>query len=85
MATQALRQGQPRPIPPDHWVGPRWDHTLCTIMNDLRAQERHASRNKRRKTPVTWENALPLLPGGQVVAGSNPVSPTQVRAYFDLW
>jgi hypothetical protein len=28
---------------------------------------------------MTWENALPLLPGGQVVAGSNPVSPTQGR------
>jgi hypothetical protein len=31
----------------------------------------------QRKPLATWENTLPLLPGGQVVAGSNPVSPTE--------
>jgi hypothetical protein len=33
-----------------------------------------------RWTPPTSVNALPPFPGGQVVAGSNPVSPTKVCA-----
>jgi hypothetical protein len=31
---------------------------------------------ERPQLRVTWENVLPLLTGGQVVAGSNPVGPT---------
>jgi hypothetical protein len=32
------------------------------------------------KQLATWENALSRFTGGQVVAGSNPVSPTKVLA-----
>jgi hypothetical protein len=60
--------------------GPIRDHTLCTMLNDLRVPERHVSRIDREEPPATLENALPLLPGGQVVAGSNPVSPTGITA-----
>ena len=58
--------------------GPLWDHTLCAIVNDLRAYERTYTATERPQLRVTWQNVLPQFTGGQVVAGSNPVSPTDV-------
>ncbi len=62
--------------------GPFGDRTICTVMNDLRVCARVARPQTGRTIAVTSGNVLPLLPGGQVVAGSNPVSPTQVRGSF---
>jgi len=66
------------PVKVPNW-GPFWDHTLCAVPNDLRVYERHTRRPPARRLPTTCRNALPLLTGGQVVAGSNPVSPTSER------
>jgi hypothetical protein len=46
-------------------------------MNDLRVCERLARPQSGLEPAATSENALPLFSGGQVVAGSNPVSPTE--------
>ena len=56
-------------------LGPIWDHTLCAMVNDLHI-ERLTLPNRGHPTSLTWGNALPLRSGGQVIAGSNPVSPT---------
>ena len=66
--------------PASRFWGPFWDHTSYATVNDPRFCERHAPARQRHKSSATWENALPLLPGGQVVAGSNPVSPTAEMA-----
>jgi hypothetical protein len=50
-------------------LGPFWDQTICASVNVL-------PRQNCRLTPPTKENALPQFSGGQVVADSNPVSPT---------
>ena len=55
-------------------------HTLCAIVNDERVYERLARPNIGPKLPTTSENVLPRFTGGQVVAGSNPVSPTKKNA-----
>jgi Thiamine pyrophosphate enzyme, C-terminal TPP binding domain len=57
--------------------GPVGDHTLCAMVNDLRVCERYARTSHEGRLRVAWGNVLPLLTGGQVVAGSNPVSPTE--------
>jgi hypothetical protein len=66
--------GENRPIA---W-GPFWDHTLCAMLNDLRVCELPARPHYGHLLVVTCGNALPQLTGGQVVAGSNPVSPTKI-------
>jgi hypothetical protein len=58
------------------WLGPVWDHTLCAMVNDLPVCARYARARIGRLLSATCGNALPLFTGGQVVAGSNPVSPT---------
>jgi hypothetical protein len=68
--------GEDRPIA---W-GPFGDHTLCAVMNDLRVCARLAWPQTDRALVVTSEIALPRFTWGQVVAGSNPVSPTGVIA-----
>src|SRR5271166_979041 len=59
--------------------GPFGDRTLCTVMNDLRVCARLARPQTGHTISVTSGNVLPLLTGGQVVARSNPVSPTQCQ------
>jgi hypothetical protein len=54
------------------------------MVNDLLVRERHAGTHGGRDLVATCGNALPLFTGGQVVAGSNPASPTQVREVFGL-
>ena len=49
------------------------------IVNDVRVYERHTRPPKDRRLRVTWESAIPLLTWGQVIARSNPVSPTRER------
>jgi hypothetical protein len=61
------------------WV-PFWDHTLRTLVNDLRVCERLARPTQAHTLAVACGNLLPLLTGGQVVAGSNSVSPTIVMS-----
>ena len=62
---------------------PCMDGRPATSPRSARPPPRPARASTRRSTPsqrkplATCENALPLLPGGQVVAGSNPVSPTR--------
>jgi hypothetical protein len=51
--------------------GPRWDHTLCALVNDLRVGARHARPPVGHILPATCGDALPPFSGGQVVAGSN--------------
>src|ERR1700730_4481132 len=60
--------------------GPIGDHTLSAAMNDLRVCARLAWPQTDRALVVTSGNALPRFSGGQVVAGSNPVSPTDITA-----
>ena len=60
--------------------GPFGDHTLCAMMNDLRICARLAWPQTGHTLPVTSGNVLPRFTGGQVVAGSNPVSPTRSEA-----
>jgi len=50
------------------------------MVNDLRVCARYARARIGRLLSATWGNALPLFTGGQVVAGSNPVSPTHEKA-----
>ena len=69
--------------PPDYVrgplvLGPVWDHTLCAVVNDLGVCDRLARHYIGRRLAVTCGNALTHYSGGQVVAGSNPVSPTDV-------
>ena len=45
-------------------------------MNDLRVYERLTRAHVGRTLAATRGNVLPRFTGGQVVAGSNPVSPT---------
>jgi hypothetical protein len=59
--------------------GPFRDHTLCALANDLRVCVRQAPTQVFRVLHASWGNVLPLLTGGRVVAGSNPVSPTSER------
>ena len=57
------------------------------MANGLRVCGRYARARIAPKLLTTWENVSPLLTGGQVVAGSNPVSPTEnwlVRAIFGV-
>ena len=61
---------------PRRVLGPPWDHTLCVMVNDLRVCARHARSQIGYALAMTCGNALPLFTGGQVVAGSNPFSPT---------
>jgi hypothetical protein len=61
--------------------GPAGDQTLCAMVNDPRVCEPLARRSPCHKPAVSWGNVLPLLPGGQVVAGSNPVSPTKLAQF----
>src|ERR1700682_1711385 len=56
------------------------DHTLCAIVNDLRVCEPLARRSPCHTPAVTWGNVLPRFTGGEVVARSNPVSPTDITA-----
>ena len=49
-------------------------------MNDLLVCERLATATQGNTLVLTRENVLPPFSGGQVVAGSNPVSPTKVFA-----
>jgi hypothetical protein len=49
------------------FLGPAWNHTLGAMLNDLRVLERHTPRPQPTAASATWENALPPLPGGQVV------------------
>ena len=58
-------------------LGPIGDHTLRAVMNHLRVYARLAWPQTDRALAVTSGNALPRFTGGQVVAGSNPVSPTK--------
>ena len=51
--------------------GPRWDHTLCALVNDLRVGARHGRPPVGHILPATCGDALPPFSGGQVVAGSN--------------
>src|SRR5258708_7212957 len=60
--------------------GPFGDHAPCAMVNDLHVCTRDACCVSPGRRMVTCGNAFPLLPGGQVVAGSNPVSPTKVLA-----
>jgi hypothetical protein len=64
-----------RPNRPLTW-GPVGDQTLCAMVNDLLVRARRARPYPGRSLALTCGNGLALLPGGQVVAGSNPVSPT---------
>ena len=73
--------------------GPRWDHTLCALVNDLRVGARHARPPVGHILPATCGNALPPFSGGQVVAGSNhcraqlprsPRSPCRARSAVGL-
>jgi hypothetical protein len=66
-------------------LGPFWDHTLCTMANDLHVYERLARAHVGHSPPVTSGNALPQFTGGQEVAGSNPVSPTRIRGVQRLF
>jgi hypothetical protein len=50
------------------------------MVNDLRVGERLARPEPAPHPAVTSGNALPRFTGGQVVAGSNPVSPTGISA-----
>ena len=52
------------------------------VMRDGERSARLCSMRARvgRLPSATWENGLPLFTGGQVVAGSNSVSPTRVYA-----
>ena len=59
--------------------GPVGDHTSCAMVNDLRVCARHARAAQARRLRATWGNVLPLFTGGQVVAGSNPVSPKKLH------
>ncbi len=56
------------------------DHTLCAVMNDPRVCARIAWPQTGHTLAVTSGNVLPPFTGGQVVAGSNPVSPTRITA-----
>ena len=67
---------------PRRVLGPPWDHTLCVMVNDLRVCARHARSQIGYALAMTCGNALPLFTGGQVVARSNPVSPTTQKHRF---
>jgi hypothetical protein len=43
--------------------GPRWDHTLCALVNDLRVGARHARPPVGHILPATCGNALPPFSG----------------------
>jgi hypothetical protein len=66
--------------PASRFWGPLWDHTSYATVNEPRFCERHTPARQPQKPSANWVNAAPPLPGGQVVAGSNPVSPTQKRS-----
>ena len=51
-------------------------------MNDLLVCERLATATQGNTLMLTRENVLPPFSGGQVVAGSNPVSPTAGQRLF---
>jgi hypothetical protein len=51
---------------------------LCAMVNDLRVHARLARIHVGRILAATRGNGLPRFTEGQVVAGSNPVSPTDV-------
>jgi hypothetical protein len=69
------RQGPLFPFDTAH-LGPPWDHTLCAMVNGLRVCERVARPHLDHTLAPTSGNVLLQFSGGQVVAGSNPVSPT---------
>jgi hypothetical protein len=54
------------------------DHTLCAIVNDLRVYAHLTRPQTERTLAVTGGNVLPQFTVGQLVEGSNPVSPTRV-------
>ena len=62
-----------------HWAPPR-DHTSCAMPNDLHVSERHAPLVNHEHRHQPGEMRYRYFLGGQVVAGSNPVSPTKVLA-----
>ena len=49
--------------------GPFWDHTLCTMANDLHVYEHLARAHVGHKTPLTSGNAFPLFTDGQASRG----------------
>jgi hypothetical protein len=55
-------------VPGRVW-GPAGDHTLCAMVHDLRVCARYARTQHGQLPAVTRGNAIPLLTGGQVVAG----------------
>jgi hypothetical protein len=65
--------------------GPVWDHTSCAMVHDLCVCARHACPCRARSLPLACGNVLPLFTGGQVVAGSNPVSPTSITAVQSMF
>jgi hypothetical protein len=66
--------GENRPLT---W-GPFGDHTLYAMVNDLRVCARLARPHFGHTRPATRGYGLARFTGGQVVAGSNPASPTFV-------
>jgi hypothetical protein len=56
--------------------GPFGDRTLCAMVNDLRVCAHFARLYFGHTRAATRGYVLPRFTGGQVVAGSNPVSPT---------
>jgi hypothetical protein len=64
--------GENRPLT---W-GPFGDHTLYAMVNDLRVCARLARPHFGHTRPATRGYGLARFTGGQVVAGSNPASPT---------
>ena len=61
-------------------LGPIWDHTFCAPLNDLHVHARSAEPRITRIPRVSRYNVPDPFPGGQMVAGSNPVSPTSVMS-----
>jgi hypothetical protein len=55
---------------------------LCAIPNDLHVSERHAPLVNHEHRHQPGEMRYRYFLGVQVVTGSNPVSPTQVRGHF---
>ena len=60
--------------------GPPRDRASRAIAERLHVSEHHTPAPWQRKMAANWENVLPPLPWGQVMAGSNRVSPTTVFA-----
>ena len=63
-------------------LGPIWDHTFCAFLNDLQRSCTIRDPRITRIPGVSRHNVPGPFPGGQVVAGSNPVSPTKKPALY---